>query len=128
MEDKLKELLSNCYALYSNYKVSAILETKNGDFFSGVNVENASFGATICAERSAIVNAISSGIKKQNFKALYIMNSSEKIATPCFICRQFFVEMFDKDCEIFCYNINGEYNVYKVSDLCPYPFDEENLK
>ena len=69
---KLKELLNNSYAVYSNYKVSCILETKDNNYFYGVNVENASYGATICAERSAIVSAISKGYQKGDFKELYI--------------------------------------------------------
>lgn len=127
MEEKLKELLNNSYANYSNYKVSCILETKDGHSFNGVNVENSSFGATICAERSAIANAISSGYKKHDFKKLSIMNSSEKIGTPCMLCRQVFVEFFDDDMEIVCYNVNGSNITYKMEDLCPYPFFEENL-
>ena len=127
MEEKLKELLNNSYAKYSNFKVSAILETKDGNLFNGVNIENASYGATICAERSAICNAISNGYKKSDFKRLYIMNSSEKICTPCMLCRQVFQEIFDTNMEIICYNINGSNITYKVEDLCVYPFSEDNL-
>ena len=71
---KLKELLNNSYAVYSNYNVSCVLETKDNNYFYGVNVENASYGATICAERSAITNAITNGYKKHDFKRIYIMN------------------------------------------------------
>ncbi|SRR5574344_2018078 len=127
MEEKLKEVLNNAYAVYSNFKVAAILETKNGNNYVGVNVENASYGATICAERSAIVSAIANGNKKGDFKRLTIMNSSDKIATPCMLCRQFFVEFFDKDMEIICCDINGNKKVYTVEELCPYEFSKENL-
>lgn len=128
MEEKLKKLLDNAYAPYSNFKVSCLLCTKEGKSYSGVNIENASYGATICAERSAIANAISNGVKKEEFDKIYIMNNSEKIATPCFICRQLFIEFFDADMYVVCYNKNGSKMIYQVKDLCPYPFNEENLQ
>ena len=68
MIEKLLELQNNSYSPYSNYKVSAIAVMKDNKEFYGVNVENASFGATICAERSAILSAISNGYKKGDFK------------------------------------------------------------
>lgn len=125
MEQKLKELLNNAYAPYSEYKVAAILKTEDGKLFTGVNVENASYGATICAERVAITKAISEGYK--NFKELYVMVDSEKIGTCCFICRQVIIEFFKEDDNIYCYNNKGEVQVFKVKDLCPYPFNKENL-
>lgn len=125
MEQKLKELLNNAYAPYSKYKVAAILKTKEGNLFTGVNVENASFGATICAERVAITKAISEGYN--DFKELYVMVDSEKIGTCCFICRQVIAEFFDKESDIYCYNNKGEVEIFKVKDLCPYPFNKENL-
>ena len=79
MIDKLIELHKNSYSPYSNYKVSAIAVMKDGKEFNGVNVENASFGASICAERSAILSAISNGYKKGEFKELYVMVSSGEI-------------------------------------------------
>lgn len=125
MEQKLKELLNNAYAPYSKYRVAAILKTEDDKLFTGVNVENASFGATICAERVAITKAVSEGYR--NFKELYIMVDSEKIGTCCFLCRQVISEFFNKDANIYCYNNNNEVEVFKVKDLCPYPFDKENL-
>lgn len=128
MIERLKELLKNSYANYSNYKVSCIVETKNGKFYNGVNIENASYGATICAERVAIFQAIASGVKKHEFKKVYLLNSTEKIGTPCMLCRQVFLEFLDDEVEVICYNINGSSITYKVKDLCPYPFYEEDLR
>ena len=71
MREKLIKLLDNSYSPYSNFKVAAILITKDGKEFYGVNVENASYGASICAERSAIVSAISNGYKKYDFENIY---------------------------------------------------------
>lgn len=127
MRDKLIELLNNSYAPYSNYKVGCILVTKDDKEFKGVNVENASFGATICAERSAILNAISNGYTKGDFSKIYIMNSSDKIGTPCFICRQVFIEFFDMDMDVILMDMKGHEESYKVKDLCTYPFNSDNL-
>ena len=102
---------------------------KDGNKFRGVNVENASFGATVCAERIAIFNAITAGYKKGDFKELHIMClDSNKISTSCFMCRQVISELFDKDVTVTLYNNKGETKEYKVSELCPYPFDEDDLK
>lgn len=128
MKDKLKELLNNAYAPYSGYKVSCIVITKDGREFYGVNVENASYGGSICAERNAILNAITNGYHQKDFKEIHIMNSSDKIGSPCFICRQTFTEFFDEDVKIKLYNINNAYAEYQMKDLCPVPFDNNNLK
>lgn len=79
MIEKLRELLKNSYSPYSNFAVSAIAVMKDGKEFNGTNVENASYGAGICAERSAILSAISNGYKKYDFKELNIMVSSGNI-------------------------------------------------
>jgi len=126
MREKLEKLLENSYANYSNYRVSAICVMKDGNEFNGVNVENASYGATICAERSSIVNAISNGYKKGDFKEIHIMADSEILGSPCFVCRQVISEFFDKDCKVVIYS-KIEQKEFKVSELCPYPFNEEML-
>lgn len=127
MKDELLKLLDKAYAPYSNFKVAAIIETKDGKFIPGVNVENASYGATICAERNAITTAVSMGYKPGDFKKLYVMVSGEKLSMPCFMCRQVIVEFFDKDCEIIEMGKNGEEEKHTVSELCPYPFDKSDL-
>jgi len=127
MKETLKELLNNSYAPYSKYPVSAIVKCRDGMLFKGVNVENASYGACICAERNAILNAVTNGYRKGDFEAIYVMNASEKVATPCFLCRQVIEEFFEGDSEVICYTENDELKL-KVSDLCVYPFNEDNLK
>lgn len=128
MIDKLIELHKNSYSPYSNYQVSAIAVMKDGKEFNGVNVENASFGASICAERSAILSAISNGYKKGEFKELYVMVSSGEIGMPCFMCRQVISEFFDKDSIIHCCSTKGIIEDYTVEQICPYPFGEDDLK
>lgn len=128
MKEELLKLLNNSYAKYSKFKVAAIVVMKDGKTFKGVNVENASYGAAICAERNAISTAITEGYTKGSFKDLYIMADSKIIATPCFMCRQVISELFNKDANIICMNNTGKSMKFKVKELCPYPFDEDNLK
>lgn len=127
MKNELIKLLDKAYAPYSNFHVAAIILMKDGKYIPGVNVENASYGATLCAERNAITTAVSMGYKKGDFDKIYVMVSGDKLSTPCFMCRQVITEFFDKDCEIILINKNGDTNTYKVSDMCPYPFDSEDL-
>jgi len=126
MKEKLKELLNNSYAKYSNYRVSCVCVMKDGKEFFGVNVENASYGATICAERVAITSAIANGYKKGDFLELHVMVDSDKIGTPCFLCRQVICEFFNPETKVFVYSKN-QMESYKVVELCPYPFTEDNL-
>ena len=128
MKEKLLELLNNSYSPYSKFRVSAIAVMKDGTEFYGVNVENASYGVCNCAERSAIYGAISNGYKRYDFEKLYVMCDTDKLGTPCFICRQVISELFEKDKEVICITNKGEERVFKVSELCPYPFDDETLK
>ena len=128
MKEKLLRLLNNSYAPYSNFRVSAIVVMNDGKEFAGVNVENAAYGSSICAERSAILSAISSGYKRYDFKELYVMCDNEKIGMPCFACRQVISEMFKEDTLITCMNPDGQSLVLKVKDLCPYPFGSDDLK
>ena len=118
---------NNAYAPYSHFKVGACVLLKNGEMIGGCNVENASYGATVCAERSAILSAISAGYKKGDFKELYVMVDSDKISSCCFLCRQVISELFDKDADIILMNRLGDVETYKVEDLCPKPFDEGDL-
>lgn len=128
MKEKLISLLNNSYSPYSNFRVASIAIMKDGREFVGVNVENASYGACICAERNAINAAISNGYKKYDFEKLYVMCDNDKIGMSCMLCRQVISELFEKDKEIIAMNPKGEQEVHTVSELCPYPFDEEDLK
>ena len=129
MYEKLLKLLNNSYSPYSKFRVSAIVVMKDGTEFSGVNVENASYGASICAERSAIVSAISAGYKKDDFHSLYVMcGDSNTISTCCFLCRQVICEFFKDDCNIVCFDKFGNSEIFAVKELCTHPFNEGDLK
>lgn len=125
MKDKLIKLLDNSYAPYSNMHFACIVETKNGNFYEGVNIENASFGATVCAERNAIFNAISHGERK--FKALYLMTSSDEICYPCNLCKQVFLEFFDKDVIFNIMTKSGKMEVLGFDKLMTTTFTKEDL-
>lgn len=128
MKERLFKLLDNAYAPYSNYHVASLVEMKDGQIFEGVNVENASFGATICAERNAINNAIANGYHKNDFKAIYIMNGSDKIGVPCFLCIETISEFFEMEADIILYTKDGLEQDLKVKDFIKYDFSSEDLK
>ena len=125
MKDKLLKLLDNSYAPYSNMHFACIVEMKSGNFYEGVNVENASYGATVCAERNAIFNAVSHGEKE--FKALYLMTSSDEICYPCNLCKQVFLEFFDKDVIFNIMTKSGKMEVLDFDRLMKTTFTKEDL-
>jgi cytidine deaminase len=122
LRDKLitesKNVLNKSYSPYSKFKVGAALSTSEGRIFTGCNIENISFGLTICAERVALFNAISNGYKK--FNAIAISSSSDKSVFPCGACRQVLAE-FNHNIEIY---IDNENKSYLLSALLPFSFDK----
>lgn len=128
MKEKLLELLNKSYSPYSKFRVAAIIEMNDGSLIEGINVENASYGATICAERTAITSAVTKGYKKGDFKRLHVMTDSKTISSCCFLCRQVIVEFFEMDAEVILYDKVGNTKSLAVKELCPYPFSEGDLK
>ena len=113
-----KQMVQYAYAPYSRFKVGAALLTKSGEVFTGVNVENSSFGATICAERTAFVKAISEGHRE--FEALAVV-SSEGEVFPCGICRQFMYE-FGDDLKIITGEDEEHLKIKEINELLPEGF------
>ena len=126
MYEKLLNLLENAYSPYYNFKVASIVVTNDDKFFCGVNVENAN-GTSICAERNAIASAVANGYKKGDFKEIYIM-LEKGLGTPCFACRQVIIEFMEKDDIVICIDRDRNEKRYTVAELCPFPFDSEDLK
>ena len=116
------------YAPYSNFNVGAVLECKDGNIFYGANVENASYGLSMCAERNAIFEAVIKGYRKEDFVKLCLITDSKSIASPCGACRQVISEFFSKDTPIILATTSGERLITNIGELLPYSFDEENLK
>mgnify|MGYP003294227735 CR=1 FL=1 len=127
MYGKLMANLENSYSPYSEYPVSAIVVMKDGTEYTGVNIENASYGATVCAERVAILKAVSEGRRKGDFKELHVMVGSDSIGTPCFMCRQVITEFMSPDSKVICWSTRGESKEFTVAEMCPYPWGEEDL-
>lgn len=116
--------MQNSYSPYSHFKVGACVLTKSGKYFVGTNIENASFGATICAERSAISSAISQGEK--DFACIAIVSSSGEYTPPCGICRQVLSEF--GDLEIVLAKDENNFKVYTLKNLLPNNFAAGDIK
>lgn len=118
-----QEVCEKAYAPYSGFKVGAALLATSGQVYTGCNVENVSFGGTICAERAAVCAAVAAGEREYKAIAIAVATGNEDIV-PCGICRQVLSE-FSKDGSllIICAQKNG-YKTYRLSDLLPYAFKE----
>ncbi|AJG39936.1 MULTISPECIES: cytidine deaminase [Thermotoga] len=113
------EVREKAYARYSGFRVGAALLTKSGKVFTGVNVENASYGLTVCAERVAVFKAVSEG--EREFVAIAIASDSPEKTVPCGACRQVLYE-FSEDMDVIMANRDGDYEVARLKDLLPRGF------
>lgn len=113
------------YSPYSHFKVGAAVITENGEVYTGCNIENASFGATNCAERTAIFKAISEG--HRSIKALAVVGDTTTYTYPCGICRQVMTEFADKDTDIIIVKNENDYIVKKLKEILPGAFTRDDL-
>jgi cytidine deaminase len=118
-----KEARDKAYAPYSEFAVGAALRARSGRIYSGCNVENASYGLSVCAERVAIFEAVSAG--ERQFEALAVV--SETLATPCGACRQVLAE-FGLDTQVIVADLGERTEVYTVRDLLPSAFTPESFR
>ena len=114
----------HAFAPYSHFKVGAALEDINGAVHTGCNVENATYGLTVCAERVAVFKAISEGVRK--FRRVAVAADTDQLTPPCGACRQILWE-FCGDIEIVLVNPRGKTETYQLKDLFPKPFDVSYL-
>ena len=121
------EALKNSYSPYSNYKVGAAVFLRNGKCVKGVNVENASYGLTNCAERTALFTCYSLGYRKEDIIGMAIASLSEIPASPCGACRQVINELMPMDAFVIFGNDTGKIHRMYVKDLLPACFDKECL-
>ena len=112
-------------ALFSKFRVGAALETTDGKIYTGCNIESASYGLTVCAERVAIWKALSEG--ERHFRRLAIVADTETLTPPCGTCRQIIWE-FCRDATILLANLRGDVESDEVRDLLPRAFDARFLK
>jgi cytidine deaminase len=119
-----KHARENAHAPYSNFRVGAALRGTSGRIFGGCNVENATYGLTICAERVAIFKAVSEG--ERGFSAIAVVTDTDVLTPPCGACRQLIWE-FCGDIPISMANLKGKLEVVQMRELFPRPFDDSNL-
>ena len=117
-------MLDRAYCPYSHFAVGAALECADGTVFTGCNIENAAYSATICAERTAVAKAVSEG--HTDFVRIVIAGRSTDFCVPCGVCRQVLRE-FAPNIEIICLNGKGEEQVFTLSQLLPHSFGPEFL-
>ena len=114
-----REASLHAYAPYSGFPVGAALECEDGTVYTGCNVENAAYGDTICAERTAVVKAVSEG--KRAFTRIAIYGEGQNYCMPCGTCRQVLAE-FSPEMEVLCSKAGGSYVSYPLTRLMPYTF------
>jgi cytidine deaminase len=119
-----RQARENAHAPYSNFRVGAALRASSGRIFGGCNVENATYGLTVCAERVAIFKAISEG--ERGFTAIAVVTDTDTLTPPCGACRQLIWE-FCGDVPVIMSNLTGKSELIQMRDLFPKPFDASNL-
>jgi cytidine deaminase len=119
-----KQARENAHAPYSNFRVGAALRSTSGRIFGGCNVENSTYGLTMCAERVAIFKAVSEG--ERGFSAIAVVTDTEVLTPPCGACRQLIWE-FCGDIPVSLANLKGKVEVSQMKELFPRPFDDSNL-
>ena len=119
-----KQARENAHAAYSNFRVGAALRAISGRIFGGCNVENSTYGLTICAERVALFKAISEG--ERGFDAIAVVTDTDSLTPPCGACRQLIWE-FCGDIPVILANLKGKSEILRMRDLFPRPFDSSHL-
>ena len=114
------ETSKKAYVPYSHFPIGAVLVAKNGQIFTGVNIENASFGLTNCGERTAIFKAVSEGVT--DFEELIVYGETEQPVSPCGACRQVMAEFFSQDLKVTLVAKDKSTVVMTVKELLPYSF------
>jgi cytidine deaminase len=112
------------HAPYSNFRVGSALEAEDGRVFTGCNVENATYGLTVCAERVAVLKAISEGARR--FRRIVVVTGAASLTPPCGACRQVLWE-FCGDIEVILANLDGRQESLRLQDLFPRAFDDRSL-
>ena len=115
----------NAVAPFSNFKVGAALESADGAIITGCNIENATYGLTICAERVAVFKALSEGYRA--FRRVAVVADTDQLTPPCGACRQILWE-FAGDLDVVLANMNIVTATHRLSDLLPHPFDRRLLR
>lgn len=118
--------LDRSYSPYSKFRVGAALLTKDGKVYEGANIENASYGLTVCAERTAAFKAVLEGEKE--FSAIAIDSDLDDYISPCGSCRQVLVELCGLDIDVVMIKSLGDHKIVKLNELLPYSFGKDDLQ
>lgn len=121
-----RQAMSCAYAPYSHFSVGASLRTADGQIFSGCNVENASYGLTLCAEANALTALVRGG--QQRWVEALIVSSGQQLCFPCGACRQRLFEFAQLDSVCHLCTLTGDYQVVRMTELLPFPFGTFNLE
>ncbi len=124
--EKAYEAMDNAYAPYSNFHVGACVKTKDGKYHMGANIENASYGLTNCAERSALFHVFSLGYRQDDIESMAIVGQGNTLITPCGACRQVLVELLKKDTPIVL-GTGEKILVTNIVELMPMAFTSDDL-
>lgn len=119
------EAMEHAYAPYSTFKVGVCLESLSGQFFTGCNIENASYSLTLCAESTAIAAMVNAG--EQSIKRLVLVSSGDGFCSPCGACRQRLLEFADSALDIYLFNPKGELQQHSLQELLPHSFAKKDL-
>ncbi|MGM0432022.1 MAG: cytidine deaminase [Spirochaetota bacterium] len=120
------DVRTRAYTPYSEFKVGAALVDSQGHVYTGCNVENASYGATICAERSAVLSAIANG-NASGFTDLVVVTDANPPAVPCALCLQVLAEFCAPELKVHLGDLSGIRKVYTLKELLPHPFNRASL-
>lgn len=124
--EQLQSLLSRSYSPYSKYQVAAVVKSASGRLYGGVNVENAAYPLSRCAEQSAVLQMVSAG--EQEISEVWVMTRGEKPGTPCGGCRQILSEFADNQTPVHCLTVSGERLDSTVGGLLPFGFSGRYLE
>jgi len=131
IDDKLFEKVNvaykNAYTPYSKFNVGAAILLKDGKIITGSNIENAAYGLTNCAERSALFSTYSLGYRKDDIERIMVIGNTKKPISPCGACRQVMSELINPEIDVVLTNLNKDIKVMKVKELLPYSFSEGDL-
>lgn len=123
--ESAKQARKHAHAPYSKFQVGAAVETIDGRIITGCNVENSSYGLSMCAERVAIFKAVSEGVR--DFKCIAVIADTHSPVRPCGACRQVISDLFPPDSEVILANLQGEIEISRICDLLPSPFNRSFL-
>lgn len=120
-----KKAMQNAYVPYSKFQVGAVVVTEDGLVYLGCNIENASYGLTNCAERTAIFKAVSEG--HRTFQKIIVIGDTPTAISPCGACRQVMSEFFEKDTPVILTNLKGDVLETTMENILPYSFSSKDM-